>query len=95
MSAPRGAIAVRLSAHYEPATIDLESHEAWLIATLLEEGDSRDLRWLVERCGRDRLAVWVATRGRRQLSARSLAFWCLVLTVENPPTGPGEALWPA
>jgi hypothetical protein len=84
----------RLPAHYEPAAIDTERHAPWLIASLLEEGDTPDLRWLVARYGRRRLASWVAARGSRQLSRRSLEFWRLVLEVAAGPEPPGGELWP-
>jgi hypothetical protein len=88
------AVAPRLPAHYEPSAVDSERHAPWIIATLLEEGDTRDLRWLMTRYGALRLASWLAERGGRQLSRRSVAFWHLVLGSELPPEGPGEDLWP-
>jgi hypothetical protein len=87
-------IRARLPAHYEPAMIDAEEHAPWLIASLLEEGDSSDLRWLVARLGTRRLADWVAARGARQLSQRSLAFWRLVLGVEAAAEPTAGDLWP-
>ena len=86
-------IEARLPAHYAPETIDVERHTPWLVAGLLEEGDSRDLRWLLETVGREPLENWVAARGARQLSGRSLAFWRLVLDVESVGEPRGEALW--
>jgi hypothetical protein len=88
------AIGARLPAHYEPAAIDAERHAPWLIANLLEEGDTADLRWLVERYGTRRLASWVAARGARQLSRRSLGVWRRVLDVAAGPEPPAGELWP-
>jgi len=86
-------IGARLPAHYDRQAIDTQSHAAWLIAGLLEEGDSRDLRWLVSRFGEERLRRWVAERGARQLSSRSLAFWRLALDVDTLTEPQGDELW--
>jgi hypothetical protein len=88
------AIGARIPAHYEPSAIDPERHAPWLIAGLLEEGDSTELGWLLQRYGRQRLTDWVAERGSRQLSRRSLEFWRLILGVEAGPEAPGGDLWP-
>jgi len=66
---------------------------AFLIARLLEEGDSEDLTWLASAVSSEELEGWVRSRGARQLSRRSLRFWALVLDVVPGP-GPGDELWP-
>lgn len=91
--ADHAVIDARLPAHYDRSEIEAERHSPWLMASLLEEGDSCDLRWLVARFREARLGRWVAERGARQLSARSLAFWRLVLDVEAVSEAPGDELW--
>ncbi len=87
-------IEARLPDHYDPAGVDPERHAPWLMASLLEEGDSEDLRWLVARFGVDRLGRWVSDRGERQLSTRSLAFRRLVPNRDGDSEAVGEELWP-
>lgn len=72
---PLPAGARRLFPHYreEDLTPDL------LVARLLEDGGGDDLAWLVGVYGEERLAAWLVERGGRQLSARSRAFWQIVL----------------
>jgi hypothetical protein len=64
----------------------------FLIARLLEEGESADLTWLTSTVPVDELREWVRARGNRQLSRRSLRFWTLVLGVESSAE-PGDELW--
>ena len=67
----------------------------FLIARLLEDGDSADLRWLSRSVPEFELAAWLQSRGGRQLSTRSRAFWELVLGVEAGPETPARKdLWP-
>ena len=87
-------IDARLPAHYDRQAVAVEEHAPWLIARLLEDGDSRDLRWLLTHIDREQVRRWVIERGARQLSGRSLAFWRLVLDVEAVGEPRGEALWP-
>ena len=68
------------------------------VARLLEEGGGGELRALVADLGGDGeavLASWLAERGGRELSHRSIAFWELVLAVPAGPAHPlAEELWP-
>lgn len=51
----------------------------FVIARLLEDGDEADLRWLTGNVPESELAAWLESRGARQLSLRSRAFWEAVL----------------
>ena len=92
--------AARLFPHHDGAGLDHERAAPFLIARLLEDGDGADLAWLAARAGEAGLADWLARRGGRQLSARSRAFWRLVLgrpgrPAETAPPGAAAAdLWP-
>ncbi|MEM8930808.1 MAG: hypothetical protein AAGE94_06520 [Acidobacteriota bacterium] len=56
----------------------LASHSAFVAERLLEEGDTTDLRWLSSVLDEQQLATIFERCGAR-LSARSRAFWSLVL----------------
>jgi hypothetical protein len=80
----------RLFSGHDP---DLSEGLPFLIARLLEDGDAADLSWLCRTVPESELAAWLESRGGRQLSVRSRAFWELVL---DRPAG-GETrnpLWP-
>ena len=95
----RGAIAeaapagtARLFPHLASGVPLERDSRNFLIARLLEEGESTDLAWLTSTIPVEELRQWVRTRGGRQLSRRSLGFWSLVLGVESGPE-PGDELW--
>lgn len=84
----------RLFAHVDVAGRGA-SATGLVVGRLLEEGESGDLRWLVETEGEERLADWVRERGGRQLSRRSRWFWESVLGVEAVSSAAvAEELWP-
>jgi hypothetical protein len=92
--APPEAVRRRCWPH-EVTTLLAPERRAFLIARLLEEGDADELQWLVRVVGRGELATFVTTRGGRQLSHRSRAFWSLLLGVPMPPQRPLlRELWP-
>lgn len=78
----------------------LPGHESnpglpFLIARLLEDGDAADLGWLTGNVPESELASWLESRGGRQLSVRSRAFWELVLDRRAGPEAPARReLWP-
>ncbi len=88
----------RLFGHYEPGALDPRQEAPFLIGRLLEEGDGADLRWLAQTYPETDLAAWLARHGSRALSARSLAFWRLVLgcpaNEEAPNLSLRRDLWP-
>jgi hypothetical protein len=83
----------RLWPHYQ-LTADEASAE-FLFSRLLEDGDGLDLHWLFARHGEAAARRWLARRGSRALSARSRAYWSLVL--DSPTAAPSAVareLWP-
>lgn len=85
----------RLFPHTPLTDADLAEPGSFVLARVLEDGDSRDLAWLVATVGEEGLARWLAERGGRQLSRRSRAFWRRVLTTEPATPHPlAEELWP-
>ena len=61
------------------AVADIAPGLPFVIARLLEDGDESDLRWLTRHVPEPELAAWLESRGGRQLSLRSRAFWEAVL----------------
>lgn len=85
----------RLFPHLPAGAPDPDRHRPFLLARLLEEGDSADLRWLTARLPEDELLAWLAARGGRALSRRSRVFWELLLDAGAGPAHPLAAeLWP-
>jgi len=85
----------RLFPHYEVGDIEIPGALPFVLARLLEEGDSADLRALFAEAPEAEAAAWLAARGGRQLSIRSRAFWEVVLgTPASPPSPVSSALWP-
>lgn len=89
MAAPDAT--ARLWPHYE-LTAD-EASADFLFSRLLEDGGGPDLRWLFARHGEAAARRWIVQRGSRALSARSRAYWSLVLDLPAPAPVPRE-LWP-
>lgn len=63
--------------------IDPERDADILIERTLEYGDRGEVAWLCKRLGESRIKEFLRRRGARALSKRALAFWCLVLGVEQ------------
>lgn len=85
----------RLFAHYEDVRNLPTTSPELVIASLLEEGDSTDLRWLTRRFPESRLRSWMDRHGHRQLTRRSRSFWNLVLDRSEPASeSNGNPLWP-
>jgi hypothetical protein len=85
----------RLFPHHEEEAVDAPKTLPFVLARLLEDGDSSDLRALFAEVPEPEVAFWLASRGGRQLSTRSRAFWEVVLgTPASPPSPVSSALWP-
>jgi hypothetical protein len=79
----------------EDTEADLARSAPFVIARLLEDGDSADLAWLCRTVPEPELAAWLERRGGRQLSLRSRAFWEVVLGRPAGGEAPARsALWP-
>lgn len=73
----------------------LGSASPYVVGRLLEDGDGADLRWLFAHVAEEAAADWLRKRGGRQLSARSRAFWEVILGVPaGPPAEAARELWP-
>lgn len=86
----------RLFGGYDEADLRRPEHRAFLLERLLEEGDRDDLRWLSSQVPEDELRAFVRRDGGRRLSARSRAFWRLLLLPDEAfgDPSPGSEIWP-
>jgi len=71
----------------EPRLEELVADGNWdpVVRRLLEDGDRRDLHWLISALGEERLVAWFERWGERRLSERSRAFWSMLW--QSPRTG--------
>lgn len=92
------AQALRLFDGYSPEDLLLPQHRTFLLERLLEEGDLKDLRWLTSQVGEPEIRAFYHQHAARRLSARSRAFWRLVLGAAEAPEAsdaPSRSeLWP-
>jgi hypothetical protein len=85
----------RLFPNYAEEDLEAPETRPFLLARLLEDGDSADLRRLFVEVPEAVAAAWLAARGGRQLSVRGRAFWERVLGTTPSPVSPDvSALWP-
>jgi hypothetical protein len=85
----------RLFSGYDEEDLTPQRGGSLLIARLLEDGDAADLAWLLRIVPETALADWLSRHGGRKLSARSRAFWEVVLGRPAGPARPeAKALWP-
>lgn len=66
-----------------PDAIDLDTHAPFVLERVLEYGSLGSVRWALERYGVERIRVFLRARGRRTLSHKTLAFWTMILGVED------------
>lgn len=86
---------LRLFAHYEDIERLPVAAPALVMARLMEEGDSSDLRWLTRVYPERHLSSWLDEHGSRLLSRRSQVFWRILLDrPDSVAAAPGEQLWP-
>jgi hypothetical protein len=72
----------RLLSDYDiPATPSGPGWERVVIERVMARGTLADMRWLLASFDRDRLAAYLAERGRRVLPPRELRFWATICRV--------------
>jgi len=86
--------ALRLFPHHAAADLALPAAAPFVVGRLLEDGDRADLAWLFGALPEEAVAGWLASRGARQLSRRSRAFWELVVGPAGAPDPAAAELWP-
>lgn len=80
---PVPASALVLYPEYEAAQLRTYRDAAVIVPRLLEQGDQREIRWMLARYGRPWLGRWVTREGWR-LSPRAARFWSWWLRVPAP-----------
>ena len=84
----------RLFVHYGESEDLAENAPGLVMARLMEEGDSDDLRWLNDTYSEAKITEWLAQYGHRQLSCRSRSFWLSLLDRPGLATsGTADELW--
>lgn len=74
---------------------NLGASPPFVIARLLEDGDSADLVWLCRTVPEAELAGWLERRGGRQISVRSRELWKVLLGTTAGREAPARSeLWP-
>jgi hypothetical protein len=68
---------------YEFESINLDNHQGVIIERILERGSWKQISWLFETYGENRVAEWVRKHGYRLLSKRSFALWRLTLRIND------------
>lgn len=59
-----------------------------IVERILNRGSWAEIRWLLNRYERERIAAWVQRHGYRRLDKRALHYWCWMLgiqAVHKPP----------
>lgn len=61
-----------------------------IVERILNRGSWAEIRWLLERYGKERVAGWVQRHGYRRLDKRALHYWCWMLGVKEVRKPPWE-----
>lgn len=77
----------------DPATIDLDRHQDYVLERIMSRGDFEAMRWLTRTYSKSTLADHLTRRGSR-LAPRERAFWSLIAGVKvAAATGGGRPDW--
>jgi hypothetical protein len=68
---------------YDLEALDREQARFTVIERTLRYGDRAELRWLFSRYSEPAIADWIARWGQRSLPPAHLAFWRLLLNLED------------
>ena len=66
-----------------PGTVDLDAHAPFVLERILEYGSLAAVRWALDVYGPNRIGAFLRERGRRTLTSKTLAFWTMVLDLED------------
>src|SRR5436305_1025715 len=79
MTAPLPAEVTRLFWDTSPAAVDPVAHRSSILDRVLEYGNLQSVRWVEQCYGLPAIREYFLIRGRRVLSAKTRAFWTVVL----------------
>ncbi len=66
-----------------PGAVDTETHAFFVLERILEYGSLAAVRWAVQVYGTERIKTFLRQRGARVLSAKTLSFWTMLLSLED------------
>jgi len=61
-----------------------------IVERILNRGSWAEIRWLLDRYEKDRIAAWVQRHGYRRLDKRALHYWCWMLGIREVHKPPWE-----
>ncbi len=67
----------------DPAKLDLDRDEGFILPRVLEFGGMAEVRWVLGRYGRDGIRAFLRDVGHPEISSRTLAFWRAALGAEK------------
>jgi hypothetical protein len=81
---------------YDIERLDPVRHGDLIIERVLAYGDRRELRWLFDCYGRERVIDWIQHLGARRLPWRRYNLWCVLfgLPPARRPRPEGQQIWP-
>ncbi len=69
----------------DPRQLSIERNTDQILTRLLDYGDLVAARWALRTYGEERIRQYLMTRGRTTLSRKTIAFWRVLLGVEDEP----------
>lgn len=61
-------------------TLSTDNHEEFIIGRILEFGDIREIKWLFQNIGKEKILKFISDETQRRLSAKTVCFWRLILS---------------
>ena len=69
---------------HDPRTLDLDRHANTILARVLEHGTLREVRWLLDAAGADRIRRFFREVPHSDVSARTRTFWRAYFRAKEP-----------
>ena len=63
--------------------LDLDTHADSIIGRVVEQGGTSDVRWLIQRYGKDGIHRFFRDIGNPELSPRTIRFWRVILHIPD------------
>ncbi len=67
----------------DPSRLDVKRDKDYILARVLEFGRFDDVKWVLSRYGMSGIHEFLRDRGHPELSARTMAFWRVVLKAKE------------
>lgn len=69
----------------DPEQLDIDRNADQILTRLLDYGDLAAARWALRTYGEDRVRRYLLSRGRKTLSRKAIAFWRVLLGLQDEP----------